>query len=77
MELSLQKFNNEIKEIRCERDKALQQLARLKQHLLEKVACSLQIFSHSLSPPFFCFFSASVLHDISHDNMTVTMHYYL
>lgn len=56
MELSLQKFNNEIKEIRCERDKALQQLARLKQHLLEKVACSLQIFSHSLSPPFFCFF---------------------
>lgn len=40
MELSLQKLENEIKEIRCERDKALQELARLKQHLLEKVACS-------------------------------------
>ncbi|KAF3439948.1 hypothetical protein FNV43_RR18226 [Rhamnella rubrinervis] len=36
MELSLQKLDNEIKDIRCERDKALQQLARLKQHLLEK-----------------------------------------
>lgn len=39
MELSLQKLNNEIKEICSERDKALQELARLKQHLLEKVAC--------------------------------------
>lgn len=44
MELSLQKLDNEIKEIRCERDKAIQQLARLKQHLLEKVSCSSKVF---------------------------------
>ncbi|KAL5571504.1 hypothetical protein UlMin_021101 [Ulmus minor] len=36
MELSLQKLDKEIKETRHERDKALQELARLKQHLLEK-----------------------------------------
>lgn len=36
MELSLQKLDKEIKETQRERDKALQELARLKQHLLEK-----------------------------------------
>lgn len=39
MELSLQKLDKEIKETQRERDKALQELARLKQHLLEKVVC--------------------------------------
>ena len=37
MELSLQKLDREIKETRHERDKAVQELTRLKQHLLEKV----------------------------------------
>ncbi|XWS35844.1 hypothetical protein CRYUN_Cryun20dG0031000 [Craigia yunnanensis] len=36
MELSLQKMEKDLKETCCERDKALQELARLKQHLLEK-----------------------------------------
>lgn len=36
MELSLQKLNKEIKETQRERDKALQELTRLKQHLLQK-----------------------------------------
>ncbi|KAJ0054648.1 hypothetical protein Pint_00506 [Pistacia integerrima] len=36
MELSLQKLDKDLKETRCERDKALQELGRLKQHLLEK-----------------------------------------
>lgn len=37
MELSLQKLDKDLKETRLERDKALQELTRLKQHLLEKV----------------------------------------
>ena len=37
MELSLQKIDSELKVARQERDKALQELKRLKQHLLEKV----------------------------------------
>ncbi|KAG6730154.1 hypothetical protein I3842_01G065900 [Carya illinoinensis] len=36
MEQSLEKLDKDLKETRQERDKALQQLARLKQHLLEK-----------------------------------------
>ncbi|XP_044502757.1 golgin candidate 4-like isoform X2 [Mangifera indica] len=36
MELSLKKLDKDLKETRCERDKALQELARLKQHLLQK-----------------------------------------
>lgn len=36
MELSLQKLDKDLKETRRERDKALQELGRLKQHLLEK-----------------------------------------
>ncbi|XP_042481258.1 golgin candidate 4 isoform X2 [Macadamia integrifolia] len=36
MELSLQKFGKDLKEVRRERDKALQELNRLKQHLLDK-----------------------------------------
>ncbi|XP_061962371.1 golgin candidate 4-like [Populus nigra] len=36
MELLLQKFERDLKETRHEKEKALQQLARLKQHLLEK-----------------------------------------
>ncbi|KAG5231412.1 golgin candidate [Salix suchowensis] len=36
MELLLQKLEGDLKETRHEKDKALQQLARLKQHLLEK-----------------------------------------
>ena len=37
MEISLQNLDREIKETRRERDKAIQELTRLKQHLLEKV----------------------------------------
>lgn len=37
MESSLQKMETKLKETSQERDKALQQLNRLKQHLLEKV----------------------------------------
>lgn len=37
MERSLKKLENDLKEARKERDKAVQQLNRLKQHLLEKV----------------------------------------
>lgn len=37
MELSLHKIDSELKVARQERDKALQELKRLKQHLLEKV----------------------------------------
>ncbi|KAL6290373.1 hypothetical protein ACE6H2_007883 [Prunus campanulata] len=36
MEKSLQKFDKDLKEMHLERDKALQELSRLKQHLLEK-----------------------------------------
>ncbi|KAL5792317.1 hypothetical protein ACOSP7_000911 [Xanthoceras sorbifolium] len=36
MELSLQKLDKDLKETRSDRDKALQELTRLKQHLLEK-----------------------------------------
>lgn len=38
MEVDLQKLNDDLKETRRARDKAVQELARLKQHLLEKVA---------------------------------------
>uniref|UniRef100_A0A2P2JXR4 Structural maintenance of chromosome 1 protein n=1 Tax=Rhizophora mucronata TaxID=61149 RepID=A0A2P2JXR4_RHIMU len=38
LELSLQKMERDLKETQREKDKALQQLARLKQHLLDKVA---------------------------------------
>lgn len=37
MEKSLQKLEIDLNEMRKERDKALQELNRLKQHLLEKV----------------------------------------
>jgi hypothetical protein len=37
MERSLQKLSNDLKETRRDRDKALQELSRLKQHLLEQV----------------------------------------
>lgn len=37
MEQSLQKLEEDLKETRSERDKALHELTRLKQHLLEKV----------------------------------------
>jgi len=37
MELSLQKLNKDLKETCSEKDKAKQELTRLKQHLLEKV----------------------------------------
>ncbi|XP_052480221.1 golgin candidate 3 isoform X1 [Gossypium raimondii] len=37
-ELSLQKLEKDLKETCCERDKALQELTRLKQHLLEKAS---------------------------------------
>lgn len=45
MELSLQNLDKDLKETRHERDKALQELTRLKQHLLEKVTCLL-LFYH-------------------------------
>ena len=38
LEQSLQKVEKDLKETRKERDKALQELARLKQHLLDKVS---------------------------------------
>lgn len=38
MEQSLQKLETDLKETRRERDKARQELKRLKQHLLEKVS---------------------------------------
>lgn len=37
MEQSLQKLSEDFKETQFERDKVLQELTRLKQHLLEKV----------------------------------------
>lgn len=37
MQRSLHKLENDLKEAHRERDKTLQQLNRLKQHLLEKV----------------------------------------
>ncbi|KAK6239768.1 hypothetical protein QUC31_005237 [Theobroma cacao] len=45
MELSLQKLEDDLKETCRERDKALQELTRLKQHLLEKVADSMRILN--------------------------------
>ena len=44
MERSLQKLSKDLKETQRERDKALQQLARLKQHLLEKVSFAVLLF---------------------------------
>jgi len=38
MEMSLQKLSNDLKKTQQERDKAVQELTRLKQHLLEKVS---------------------------------------
>lgn len=37
MELSIKKLEKDLKEVCRERDKALQELTRLKQHLLDKV----------------------------------------
>jgi hypothetical protein len=37
MERSLQKLSEDLKQTQRDRDKALQELSRLKQHLLEKV----------------------------------------
>lgn len=45
MEKSLREFDKNLKETRLERDKALQQLSRLKQHLLEKVTCNHSLFA--------------------------------
>ena len=39
MDLSLQKLKKDLKEMQQERDKAVHELSRLKQHLLEKVSC--------------------------------------
>lgn len=41
MEISLQKLSKDLKETQREKDKAVQELTRLKQHLLEKVLCLL------------------------------------
>ena len=38
MERSLQKLSKDLKDTKRERDKAVQELTRLKQHLLEKVS---------------------------------------
>jgi len=38
MEISLVKMSNDLKKTQQERDKAVQELTRLKQHLLEKVS---------------------------------------
>lgn len=38
MDLLLQKLKKDLKELQQERDKAVHDLARLKQHLLEKVS---------------------------------------
>jgi len=47
LEQSLLKVEKDLKEARKERDKALQELARLKQHLLDKVFCQeLPYFAH-------------------------------
>ena len=50
MEQSLQRLETDLQETKRERDKARQELKRLKQHLLEKVAsgsciCKLSLFS--------------------------------
>jgi hypothetical protein len=37
MEISLQKMSDDLKKTQQEKDKAVQELTRLKQHLLEKV----------------------------------------
>lgn len=39
MDLSLQQLKKDLKEMQQERDKAVHELSRLKQHLLEKVSC--------------------------------------
>lgn len=39
MELSIQKLDKDLKEAYQARDKVLQELTRLKQHLLDKVDC--------------------------------------
>lgn len=44
MERSFQKLSKDLKETQHERDKALQQLTRLKQHLLEKVSFFVLLF---------------------------------
>lgn len=44
MEKSLQKLENDLKETRREKDKALLELNRLKQHLLEKVISTSFLF---------------------------------
>lgn len=53
MELSLQKLDKDLKETRRERDKALQELGRLKQHLLEKVTCLKSLIISSKIHPIF------------------------
>ncbi|XP_038999713.1 golgin candidate 3-like [Hibiscus syriacus] len=47
MELSLQKLEKDLRETRRERDTAFQELTRLKQHLLEKVAGPLTFYGIS------------------------------
>lgn len=47
MEQSMQKLEKDLKEARHQRDKALQELNRLKKHLLDKVAyCCILYCSH-------------------------------
>ena len=54
MLISLQKVENDLKEACQERDKALLQLTRLKQHLLEKVVYLYLSISFTRINPFFC-----------------------
>lgn len=49
MERSLQKLSKDLKATQRDRDKALQELSRLKQHLLEKVIYFMSLFSTSES----------------------------
>lgn len=70
MQISLQQVEREMKEACQERDKALQELTRLKQHLLEKVVYLYLSNSFTrINPSFFvavhCLFSYSVIYIIS------------
>lgn len=76
MEQSLQKLEKDLKETCSERDKALQELTRLKQHLIEKVISSscvykiIYVIFEYISASIFVMLQSRVL---PHDHMLILL----
>lgn len=73
MLISLQKMENDLKEACQERDKALQELTRLKQHLLEKVVYLWLSKSFTRLTPFLCLHCISFSYSVDHMKFFISM----